>query len=209
MYTLLDSPQRLVLSKFEKAVVAIKLLPFIFSASSSFLLDSLDSNVVHIEIPGLWHLLLSLLPGSLENHKTQRRIFSDSGMRYLFFSLEFRQMLGLFGQTKTIESYRGWASANAGSKGADIEDIPEGSGSQMFWVRRDEDMKGVKVLYYVHGGGFMLPIDGSALSFLDDAAKGIEKASPGLKVSIAVLDYSKSNSTSSVYKRLCLQSFAS
>jgi len=89
----------------------------------------------------------------------------------------------------------GWASVNAGLKGADVEDIPQGNGSQMFWVRKDEDMKGVKVLYYVHGGGFLLPLDGSAIVFLDDVAKGIEKASPGIKVSIAVLDYSASGFT--------------
>jgi len=97
--------------------------------------------------------------------------------------------------TSSLDAYRGWVNANGSvDSGTEVEDVPQGNGSQMFWVGKEEDMKKVKVLYYLHGGGFFLLLDGSAMLFLDDVAKGVEKATPGVKVSIAVLDYSTSDS---------------
>ena len=110
----------------------------------------------------------------------------------MFCPLDFRQSVAIFTQTSSLELYKAWVDANPGVEGAEVEDIPQGTGSQTFWVGKTENMKGVKVIYYFHGGGFYFPLDGSAMIMLYDFAKSIEKASPGVKVSIAVLDYSKS-----------------
>jgi len=110
----------------------------------------------------------------------------------MFHVLSFRQVMIAVRWKSSLEAYRGWVNTNLNGEGAEIDDIPEGTGSQIFWIGKKKDMKGVKVLYHFHGGGFYLPLEDASMVFLDDWAKSIEQAAPGVKVAVAILDYSKS-----------------
>ena len=131
-------------------------------------------------------LLLSFV-AKQESEKTWRRVVGDSIFRWLVHMHPIPRLAFLMGHTQDI--YTAWAKRN--KRKTYIEDI--GDNAKLLWILNEkvEEIPS-RVILYLHGGGFYLPMFEDAASFWRHVQKEL-KDSHGLDVGVAILDYSKQN----------------
>ncbi|PPQ66705.1 hypothetical protein CVT26_009565 [Gymnopilus dilepis] len=112
--------------------------------------------------------------------KTWKRILTDSSFRYISSRLSVPQMQYVMGTT--VDVYKHWAKQNK------MEEVIDeiGMDARLLWFgeRRTE-----KVILYVHGGTYCLPLQDFAASFWKYAKETIEKDT-NTKIGFVALNYS-------------------
>jgi len=98
----------------------------------------------------------------------------------MVFTQSIPQLAYLLGDT--TEVYLAWSRRHCLSIRA--EDID--GGAKLLWVG-DKHLS--RVVLYLHGGGFMLPIADGAISFWRHIQKNVKESS-SLEVGVVILDYS-------------------
>ncbi|CAA7271864.1 unnamed protein product [Cyclocybe aegerita] len=124
-------------------------------------------------------LLLSPFLSS-ERHKTWRRVLTDASFRYISSSMRVNEMQSVMGTTRKV--YEGWAKKNGVE--ARIDELGDDARLLWFTERRTD-----KVLLYIHGGTYCLPLQDFAATFWKDTIANIEKTT-GSKVGLVALNYS-------------------
>lgn len=132
-----------------------------------------------------WRFLLSFV-AEQERGKTWRRVVGDSIFRWLINMHPIQRLAYIAGHTEDI--YTTWAKRN--KMKTSIEDI--GENAKLLWILNEKWGGEIpsRVILYLHGGGFCLPMFEDSASFWRHVQKEL-KNSHGLDVGVAILDYSK------------------
>jgi hypothetical protein len=131
-----------------------------------------------------------------ERQKTWRRVVSDSTFRWLVNMHSLPRLAYLLGSSQDL--YTTWAKQN--KLKPSIEDI--GENAKLFWIFNEKWGGKIpsRVILYLHGGGFILPIFKDSAPFLHHVQKELEDS--GLDVGVAILDYSKRNHINEILPEL-------
>ncbi|KAG7085579.1 hypothetical protein E1B28_003134 [Marasmius oreades] len=134
-----------------------------------------------IPLPAIlvYTVLISPFSTALKRKKLYRLVF-ETALRTLGRA-SVHQLQWLNGTT--LGSYRAWAKQFKVE--TLIEDVPK-SGKKLMWIgNKDAE----KVVFYVHGGGFMLPVANFAFTFWLFVQREYAKRT-GKEISICVMEYS-------------------
>ncbi|KAF7296720.1 Abhydrolase-3 domain-containing protein [Mycena chlorophos] len=126
--------------------------------------------------------LTNLLPVFRATHnktKSLKRILGEGVMRYLFTHLRVSQLQWASGTTSDV--YTKWA---IGKQAAVVDEIQDSEGARLCWVG---PKRADRVLLYLHGGCFHLPVTDFTLDFLRYIQLELEKQ--GIDIGVAVLEY--------------------
>ncbi|KAL0566438.1 hypothetical protein V5O48_015579, partial [Marasmius crinis-equi] len=126
----------------------------------------------------LWKLLISPFSEHTRN-KSWKKILGIAAFRACALSIPQTQFL--LGNKPSLESYKQWSQA----KGllVQVEEI-EGEDARLLWVGKKRTDK---VLYYIHGGGYALPLPDYALSFWRHVQEQLEKRN--INTGVVALNY--------------------
>lgn len=124
-----------------------------------------------------WRLLESVLIRD-QGRKPWRRVVADTTFRWMIVTLRISFIRSLVGPCS--RTYKSWCRKN--SIQPCIENI-EG-GAQLFWIG---DKRPEKVILYLHGGGFSLPMGYYSVKFWKYVQCKLQDSE--LDVSLAILDY--------------------
>lgn len=117
-----------------------------------------------------------------QRQKPWRRIVGDGAFRWFISTQNIQFMRTIIGPSP--QTYEKWCNQN--SIRPQLEAI--GHGARIFWVGEKDC---AKVILYLHGGGFSLPLADYCLSFWKFILETIQETE-GVKVRLAILDYSAS-----------------
>ncbi|KAL0575578.1 hypothetical protein V5O48_006394 [Marasmius crinis-equi] len=143
-------------------------------------LEKVQIWVVLLRLPVIlaWKLLISPF-SEYTRHKTWRQVLGAAAYRACVLSIP--QMQYIHGQRQTIECYKQW-SAKRGLP-VNIENAG-GEDAKMLWVG---EKRTDRVIYYLHGGGYALPLADYGLSFWRYVQEQLGKR--GLETGVVVLKY--------------------
>ncbi|KAJ3513165.1 hypothetical protein NLJ89_g3105 [Agrocybe chaxingu] len=128
----------------------------------------------------LSRLLLSPFLSS-EKHKTWRRVLADASFRYISSSMRVNEMQSVMGTTRDV--YESWAKKNGLE--ARIDELGDDARLLWFTERRTD-----KILLYIHGGTYCLPLQDFAATYWKETIANVEKTT-GCKVGLVALNYCK------------------
>ncbi|KAF7305735.1 Abhydrolase-3 domain-containing protein [Mycena chlorophos] len=116
---------------------------------------------------------------SRNKDKSLKRIIGERAMRYAFGNFTIPQLQFAFGTTGVV--YDKWTKQT--KQAPMVDDLDDGA--KLYWVgpKRTD-----RVLLFLHGGCFVLPINDFTLDFLRHVQLELEKQK--IEVGIAVLEYS-------------------
>ncbi|PPQ95827.1 hypothetical protein CVT26_015936 [Gymnopilus dilepis] len=122
-----------------------------------------------------WHLFKHTFS---QGNKPWKRIIADATFRWIVITQRIPFIATLVGPGR--RTYISWCNRN--SIEPQIEDIK--AGAQLFWIAKKPSGR---VILYLHGGGFALPMGYYSLKFWRYVQSKLVDA--GCEVSIAILDY--------------------
>ncbi|KAF8900461.1 Alpha/Beta hydrolase protein [Gymnopilus junonius] len=122
--------------------------------------------------------LLGFISIPSQRHKTWRRVLADTAFRWMLITQRISFIGTLIGPS--AGTYASWCKKN--SMEPCVENI-EG-GTQLFWIG---DKRPEKLILYLHGGGFSLPIGYYSIRFWRYIQRELQAS--GCGVSIAILNY--------------------
>ncbi|KAF9033138.1 Alpha/Beta hydrolase protein [Panaeolus papilionaceus] len=114
-----------------------------------------------------------------ERHKPWRRITGDAIFRWHVYTQQIRHMVYIGGPS--IDVYKKWSE---GAKSAPLIESIEGGGP-LYWMGPP---KADKIVLYIHGGGFALPLAIYSVDFWG-YFRGQFSFKDNIQVSVACLDY--------------------
>ncbi|KAI3607123.1 alpha beta hydrolase fold protein [Moniliophthora roreri] len=125
-----------------------------------------------------WKLLTSKFYAH-SRYKTWRHNIGEAAFRAIGLSIP--QMQYVMGGKTTLVCYKDWSSKRKLS--VTVEEI-QGEEARLLWIggKRTD-----RVIYYLHGGGYALPLQEYALSFWRHVQEELERK--GLDVGVVVLNY--------------------
>ncbi|PPQ68439.1 hypothetical protein CVT25_007832 [Psilocybe cyanescens] len=118
-----------------------------------------------------------------ERKKTWRRVVGDAGFRWFVYTQTVPGLVTIIGPS--IQTYKKWCKQN--SVQPIIETIGVGAEqAQLMWIGSKQPER---VILYLHGGGFSLPMGDYSVKFWRYVQLALQEQG-GADVSVAILDYS-------------------
>ncbi|KAG2023992.1 alpha/beta hydrolase fold protein [Coprinopsis cinerea AmutBmut pab1-1] len=144
-------------------------------------LERLHMVFVFLPLPvvSIYRLLSSFFVQH-EKHKTWRRVLADFSFRYSSSSLRVNQIQSLLGSD--LDVYTKWAKRQKVEKL--VEELDKDS--SLMWLSKKSTEK---VILYIHGGCYCLPIQDFAADYWKKAVDSINQDFPSAQVGLVALAY--------------------